>query len=39
MNKYPDGYGILKKIGANINPRIKQEYPEEAISDELGFFN
>ena len=28
----------LKTASMEINPKIKQEYPEESITDELGFF-
>ena len=29
---------FFKKYNVKIDPRIKKEYPEESISDELGFF-
>ena len=38
MNNYPNGYRILKENNIEIHPKIKQEYPEESIPDELGFF-
>ena len=38
IDKYKNGIHLLKKHGIKIHPRIKQKYPEETISDELGFF-
>ena len=38
MDNYPNGYQILKENDIEIDSRIKEEYPEENISDELGFF-
>ena len=38
MDKYSNGYSILKKHNVPVHPKIKEEYPEDIISDELGFF-
>ena len=37
--RYPNGINILMKNGIKIHKWIEKEYPEEIISDELGFFN
>ena len=30
---------LLSQYNITLHPKIKQEYPEESLSDELGFFN
>ena len=37
--RYINGYSILKKNNIQIHEWIKEEYFEESITDELGFFD